>query len=419
MNLWEPILAMIMALTSFAIKPNPKAPGPDVVLEHRVDDADLFVHVDLKPTLVDNYAVWQKLAEDPLVKQTPSLRDAVRDASVQAEGGRAMVKGLIGIDLATDLTSITAFGKVTSAGPPDFLVVIRGNLAADLPQRLTQNLGGKAETIDGRVAAVTPDGMMIGTSKSGAVLVGSRALVAPRLADAWKASARAKGSMWGQVATVLDGKPFFVVAAKPSAAAVAHVAGQVPPGFGRDLLNQAELVVLSGTATGVGWVYQAKDAAFAARIKLASEGWIELMRAAHVAPRGIAELVVAALPSYVGQSPELDDAIKHKDQILAAVNELTGDGKFQSSVKQSGNVVTVTTKGRRLSDVVPIGLAMGLGGIGAMTAATKAPAMATPAQPGRPASPRPSTAPRPTTPSRPTTPPKPTPAPRPATGARP
>lgn len=414
MNLWEPILAMIMALTSFAIKPNPKAPGPDVVLEHRVDDADVFVHVDLKPTLVDNYVVWQKLADDPLVKQTPALRDGVRDAMVQAEGGRAMVKGLVGIDLATDLTSLTAFGKVTGSGPPDFLLVIRGNLAADLPQRLTQNLGGKTETIDGRLAAVTPDGMMIGTSKSGAVLVGSRALVAPRLADGWKASARTKGSVWAQVASVLDGKPFLVIAGKPSASALAHAANAVPAGFGRDLLNQAEVVVMSASSTGVGWVYQAKDAAFAARIKLASEGWIELMRAAHVAPRGIAELIVAALPSYAGQSAELDDAIKHKDQILAAVNELTGDGKFQSSVKLSGNVVTVTTKGRRLSDVLPIGLVMGLGGMGAMTMAASPSKAPTPA---RPTTVRPTTPSRPTTTPRPTTPPKPTP--RPTTGARP
>ncbi|MBK9033831.1 MAG: hypothetical protein IPL61_21615 [Myxococcales bacterium] len=409
MNLWEPILAMIMALTSFAIKPNPKAPTAEVVLEHTVDDADVFVHLDLTPTVIDNYAVWQKLVDEPLVKQMPALRDGLRDASTQAEGGRAMVKSLIGVDLAADLTSITAYAKFKPSGPPDVLVVVRGAIAADLPQRLSQNMGGKPETIDGRVAATTSDGMMIGTAKSGALLVGTRAWVAPRLADGWKAAPRARGSAWAHIATALTPKPFFVLASKPSSSAAAQLATQIPASFGRELVTQHTLAIVTASATGIGWTYQAKDAAFAARIKLASEGWIELMRAAHIAPRGMAELAVAALPSYAGRGAALDDAIKHKDQILAAVGELTGDGKFQATVKQSGTLVTVTTRGRRISDVVPVGLVMGLGALGWVSATAPAPAPAT--VPARP-TPRPTTVRPP--PTRSTTP---RPAPKPSAGS--
>lgn len=414
MNLWEPILAMIMALTSFTIKPNPKAPAADAALAYAVDDADVVVHVDLQPTVIDNYPTWQKLADDPLIKQNAELAAGLRVAQTQVEGGRAMVKNLIGIDLTTDLTSLTGFARMRGPGVPDFVVVVRGKFAADLPQRLVQPMGGKPETIDGRVAGATPDGMLIGLTKDGTLLAGQRALVAPRLADAWKPAPRAKGSAWAQIATVLDQRPFFVLASKPSAAAATALAAQVKASFGRELIAQHTLAIVSASATGVGWVYQAKDAAFAARIKLASEGWIELMRAAHLAPRGMAELAVAALPSYAGTSPELDDAIKHKDQILAAVNELTGDGKFTATVTQKGSLVTVTTKGRRLTDVLPVGVAVGLGALGSMafTGQPKS-AVATPARPPMIAPPVRPTTPKPTTPR-----PTPRPAPRPTSPTR-
>jgi hypothetical protein len=416
-NLWEPILAILMALTNVAIKPNPGAPSGDAALTYAVPTADLVVHVDLKPTVIDNYPVLAKLAATPALQRDPMLRAQLDGAMLQLEGGRAMVKSLFGVDPATDLTSITGFVALRPAAgtTPDFLVVARGTLPADLPQRLTQQMPATAEVIDGRTAVVTPDGVMIGATRKGELLVGTRALVAPRLADAWQAPPRAKGSAWVSIAAVLDQRPFFVVASKPSPAAAGLLATQVGASFGRDLVAQHTLAIVSASATGIGWVYQAKDPAFAARIKLASEGWIELMRAAHIAPRGLVELAVAALPSYAGTSPELDDAIKHKDQILAAVDELTGDGKFTASVTLKGNLVTVTTKGRRLSDVLPVGVVVGLGALGSMTfaqASSKATATARPpmiAPPVRPTTPKPT--PAPPRPTQPKTPPKAAPTP--------
>ena len=143
-----------------------------------------------------------------------------------------MIKNLIGIDLTSDLTSLTAFARMRGAGVPDFVVVVRGKFAADLPQRLVQPMGGKPETIDGRVAGATPDGMLIGLTKDGTLLAGQRDLIAPRLADAWKPAPRAKGSAWAQIATVLDQRPFFALASKPSAAAATALAAQVNASFG-------------------------------------------------------------------------------------------------------------------------------------------------------------------------------------------
>jgi len=373
MNLiWEPILAIILAISSFSIKSNPKGPGADVVLEHAVDEADVVMHVDWKATVGDNYGIFQKLVDDPRAKSVPELSTALRDGLTQAEGGRAMFKNMVGFDLVNDLTSVTAFLKMPAPGAqPEFLVVVRGNLAADLPSKIARSMGGKEETIDGRVAAAMPDGTLIGFSKSGALLAGQRDWVAPRLANGWKVASRSKGSAWSYIGAALDRKPFYLLASKPSLEAVSRMTAQIgTDSFGKDLISNHTLAIVSLTSTGLHWIYQAKDVAFAARIKQASEGVIELMRAGHLFPRGIAELTAAALPSYAGKSPAIDGAIKHRAALMAAVDDLTGDGKFTATVKQSGNLVSVETKGKRLSDVVPTGVLVGFGAIGFMTMRT-------------------------------------------------
>lgn len=401
MNLiWEPVLAIILAITSFSIKSNPKAPDADVALAHAVDEADVVIHVDWKATVGDNYPTFQKLVDDPQIKQVPELAKALRDGITQVEGGRAMAKGMAGLDLVGDIASMTVFGKLPQPGAhqPDFLVVVRGSFAVDLPSKLARGMAGKEETIDGRVAAAMADGTLVGLTKSGVLIAGKRDWAAPRLADAWKPSTRVKGSAWATIATVLDKKPFFLAASKPSPEASARmVAMHGADNFGRDLISNHLLVIVAASATGLHWTYQAKDVAFAARMKTASEGMIELMRAGHLVPRGVAELVVAALPSYAGTSPAIDGAIKHKAKLMAAVNDLTGDGKFTASVKLTGNLVTVETKAKRISDVVPTGVLMGLGAIGFLTASQASPPTPSKATATKPTPARP--APKPTKPS--------------------
>jgi hypothetical protein len=114
----------------------------------------------------------------------------------------------------------------------------------------------------------------------------------------------------------------------------------------------------------MSWSWSDKTDAGARRAKLASEGFIELMRAAHVAPRGIAKIAAAALDSYAGTSKEIDIAIAKKDELLKLVSDFTGDGKFKAAVTGTGKVVSVRLSGKKLSDVLPIGFlapAIGLG----------------------------------------------------------
>lgn len=370
------IIAAVLALTNFSIKPNPKAPRADAILEHAVDDADFVFHLDVAATVGANYQVLTKLAEDPLVKQVPELRESITQAVMQVEGGRSMAKGMMGFDPVTDVTSLTGFAKVVPGGEPEFLLVVRGNFAADLPSKLAGQMGGKAGAVEGRSTAEMPDGTVMGTTKGGALLLGKGAWVTPRLASSWKASARAKGSAWARIATALDARPFFLIASKPSAALVKEMTKDLGDNFGRDLLANHTVGVFAASATGVTWMYEARDAAFAKRMATASEGLFDLMRAAHLAPRGMVQVAVAALPSYAKMSKEIDAVVAAKDKLMAAVWDMTGDGKFVGKVKVDGNLVTATATGKRFSEVVPASFVVGLGAIGFMTARGEAKAEA-------------------------------------------
>lgn len=364
------IIATVLALTSFSIKPNPRAPTAAAVLEHAVDDADLVVHLDVAATVGANYGVLASLSEDALVKQVPELRQQLTQAVMQLESGRTMARAMLGFDPVTDLTSVTAFVRMREGMPqPEFLLVVRGTLPADLPAKLASSLGGRTGSVDGRTTVTLPDGTVMGTSRSGALLVGKAEWVNARVASAWRAPAHAKGSPWARIATALDARPFFLIASKAAPALVATLAKGLGDNFGRDLVANHKLGVLAVAATGVTWMYEASDAAFARRMESASLGLLELMRAAHLAPRGMAQVAVAALPSYARVSKDLDAVIGARDKLLAAVWDLTGDGKFTARVRVDGTLVTATATGKKLSDVLPISFVGGLAAIGFLTAA--------------------------------------------------
>jgi hypothetical protein len=80
------------------------------------------------------------------------------------------------------------------------------------------------------------------------------------------------------------------------------------------------------------------------------------MRAAQIAPRGLAKIAVASLDSYAGTSKEIDVLIQRKNELLALVGDYTGDGRFKAAVGATGRVVTVRLTGKKVSEVVPVGI---------------------------------------------------------------
>ncbi len=363
-SVWETIIALVLSLTSFSVKPNPKAPAGDAVLAHAVDDADLIAHLDWRPTVAANYPVFTHLPDDPLIQQVPELRDQLADVVAKAEAARALARSTAGFDPIDHLDSMTIYVGVQPGGvDPRVLVDVRGTFPAGMLGKLSASAGGDAQPIDGRDAVRMPDGTMLAIARDGSLLVGAEAWVRPRAADGWKPSARTKGSAMAQLATALDARPFLLIATRPSSALLAMANGQ-PQSFGRDLATGHELAIFTASATGIGWVYQARTDAFARRVKVASEGVIDLMRAAQIAPRGFFALATAALPSYQGLDHDLDTLIAAKDKLATAASELIGDGTFTAKVKLDGRTVTVTAIGKKLSDVVPLSMILGFGAIG-------------------------------------------------------
>ena len=110
-------------------------------------------------------------------------------------------------------------------------------------------------------------------------------------------------------------------------------------------------------ANGVGWVIQDKDADGHARTVMASDGIIDLMRAAHLAPRGIVKVLMSVVDDVGGKDPEIAELKKHKDDILKLLDQFTGDGKFKVKTDDDKKnfKLTVRASGKKLSDVLPVG----------------------------------------------------------------
>jgi hypothetical protein len=349
-------ISLLLALGGLGVDANPKAPTADAVLEHSVDDADVVVHFDAAAVVPRNYKVLADLGSDKAVQASPELRDMARQLTTQIEGARGMAKGMLGLDPMTDISSVTVFLRLKPGGAnPDGLVVVRGKLPADLVTKVSGMTGSKVETIDGRPATAVDNETYLGTSKSGALLFGTTALVKPRIASTWKATPRPRTAPLARLAQLLDTRPFLATYVRPSPALVKELAAG-EKNVGSDLAAGLEVATMGLHHDGMSWTWSDKTDAGAKRARLASEGIIELMRAAQIAPRGLAKLAVASLESYAGTSKEIDVLIQRKSELLGLVSEYTGDGRFMAAIAGTGKLVTVRLSGRKVSDVVPVGL---------------------------------------------------------------
>lgn len=354
LGLYE-LIALALALGGVGVKANPKAPSADVVLEYAMDDADVVAYVDAVPLIPGNYGELKKLAEAPAIKANKELTEVVGKVTTEVETVRGTVKAMVGVDLTTDLSNLTLFAKVSQ--PPEILLVARGKFPADMPTKIGKMMGGTPETVnDAQLIPLGGPFEVLAVTKSGVLFAGARALVTARLAAGWKAPARAKGSILAQAAKILADKPVFMVAAS---FASGRIGKMIEATAGKDdAAVVARFDALAGAiyANGVGWTIEDKDAAGHKRSVLASEGMIDLMRAAHLAPRGIAKLFLSVLDDVKSQEPELAELAKHQDDILALLDQLTGDGNFKVKWDKAGLRTAVRATGAKLSDVLPVGL---------------------------------------------------------------
>ncbi len=349
------VITLMLALGGFGVDANPKAPSGDVALQYAVADADLVVHVDIAALGPRNYKVLIGLADDPAIKANPELLAMAKQVKANVEGVVGMAQAIAGIDLVNDLQSATAFLTIVPGAEPQRLIVVRGTIPKDLVKKLGGLSEGKTGKVDGRATAEMDAETFIGSTPGGDLVIGPRALVEPRIDDDWKAPARKKGSSAATLATMIDAKPFLLVAAKVNPKVAKVLEADVGDNFLGDLLTGHQLAVLAMHSDGFAFHWADHTKAGVERVAMASDGMIDLLRAFHVAPRGFAKIAVAALDSYLGQSKELDALIKHKGDILKVIEDYTGDGKFTVDVAKDLKAKTFTMRatGKTLSDVVP------------------------------------------------------------------
>ena len=355
LGLYE-IIALALSLGNFGVTANPKAPSADAVLEYAVEDADVVAYVDAVPLIAGNYQALTKLPDAPQVKASPQLRDAVGKAIAEVEGARGLVKTTIGLDLTTDLSNATMFARMGAR--PEMLLVVRGKFPADMVAKVAKMTQGRVETIQGAQAVAVGGAFeMLAVTKSGVALIGTRAFVTARLAPSWKPPSRAKGSALALTAKLLGDKPFYLVAATPGSARFQKMVESSGGADAAVFFKRFQFVAGAVFHNGLTWTIHDKDAAGHARSVMASEGWLELMRAAHLAPRGFAKIMMSFLDDVRSSDPNVAVLKKHKAELLKIVDQFTGDGNFKVKWEKDakGRVVTVRATGKRLSEVLPFG----------------------------------------------------------------
>jgi hypothetical protein len=349
------LITLMLALSGFGVDSNKNAPTADTVLAYTVDEADVVAYLDVVAVGPRNHKVLVGLPDDPTVKASPEALALAKKLKTNVEGVRGMAKAVAGLDPVNDITSVTLYVDLAPGADPQQMAVARGTFPAKFLEKVAAVAGGTTGTIDGRTTLELDATRFMGMSKDGALIVGPKAWVEPRVDDDWKAPKRKKGSAWAAIGKRLDARPFLLVAAKLDEATATALAKEAGEPFVSDLISGGELAVLALHTDGVAFHWKDRSKEGIERIALATEGLIELTRAAHVAPRGFAKIAVAALGSYQGLHKDVDALIARKDDLLEIIEQYTGDGKFKVSFDKNTKARTLTVRatGKSLSDVIP------------------------------------------------------------------
>jgi len=356
------IITLLLGISGFGIQQNPKAPTPDVSLQYAMPNADVVVHFDAGSVVPNNYKVLTALPNNPGIKASPELAKMVRKAIGEVEGGRGLAKTATGIDLASDVNDATMFFQIVPNRDPNYVAVMHGNFSAANVDKIAKMKKGMAVVKVGDASMVEMgDENAIAVTKDGTMIAGTVGLVKERVAATWKAPARAANSNLAYAAEVLGQKPVFalVMTLSPTARkeALAKIGGK---NFATDVVQRHKLAAFSVFADGVGWTWIDSNKAGLDAMEMMSQGTLELMKAGHIAPRGIAKMMLGGLESYRGTSKQIDDVLRRKAEVMKVVETYTGDGNFKQTITKDPKTLrlTVRAQGKSLSDVVPAGLAL-------------------------------------------------------------
>jgi hypothetical protein len=356
------LIAMLMGASGFSVGTNPTTPTPQAALEYAMPDADVIAYADIGAVVPGNYKVLTGLVNQPQIKASPELSDALRQLVKEIEGPRGLAKGLTGIDLVTDISDVTASMKLVPQHDPDWVVTVHGKLDATTIDKVAKISGKSSTRLGNNVWFDAGDGTAVGFN-NGAIVAGTTKLVQARLADTWKAPALTAGTNLGAASDVIANKPVLAIvvglspSARKQALAMHGGNGNASPNFLLDVIKRHKQWSFAINRDGIGWTWIDTTRAGMESMAQLSDGIVDLLRAAQIAPRGFAKIALGSLDSYKGTSKQLDDVIRHKADLMKIVDTYTGDGQFKAQLDKDTrtNKLTVRLSGKSLSDVIPLG----------------------------------------------------------------
>lgn len=385
------LISLLLSLGGFGLANNPKPPTVDAALEYGMANADFVAHFDAASVIPSNYKVLMAMPDQASIKASPELVKTVRQMINEVEGPRNMAKGLTGFDPVTDFDDVTAFAQVIPNQQPNFVIAVHGKFAPTFLDKVSKLASTTVTKVGANSLIDKGDGMSLAL-KNGTLLVGATALVKERLADSWKAPSHVAGTNLGIAADMLVGHPVFGVAMTLSPATRTEIMAKhgADKNFLTDVVQRGKGSTFAVYHDGIGWSWLDSTAAGLEQMTQVSDGAIDVLRAAQIAPRGFAKIALASLDSYKGRSTQVDELIAHKADLSKIISQFSGDGQFKAKTdKDAKNMkLTVRLTGKSLSEVLPAGVMMSLGAIGYLfTSREGAPALAPAPSLSRPAQP--------------------------------
>lgn len=351
------LITLLLGLQGLSVQSNPNAPTADAALQYAMPNADVVVQFDAVPVVPGNYKVLANLANQPQIKASPELAKAVRKAVTEMEGARGLVKGMTGVDLSTDVSDATMFVQIVPKQDPSFVIAVRGKFTTTVIDKVA-GMTGKQAVRAGAAAMVEVDGgNAVAVTKDKVLLAGSADLIKARVQDTWKAPARARGSNLAHVADVIGTKPVFAVVLTMSPTARREALRELgtKKNFLSDVVQRHKMAAFAIYADGVGWQWVDNNRRGLDAMAQMSEGAMDLMRAAQIAPRGFAKILLGGLESYRGTDKNVDALLARKADVMKIVEAYSGDGNFKVQIDKNPATLTLKARatGKSLSEVFP------------------------------------------------------------------
>lgn len=347
------VIALLFGMSGFGLHANPHPATPDQVLEYGVADADLIAYVDAASIIPGNYDVLAHLPDAPEVKSSPELAKQVKEIVDQVEAARAMMKTTTGIDPVRDIEDATVF---LEASPKLGLVAVRGHFTPQLLDRVATLRGGSpVHAGDATYAAIDSD-HVVGLTHDGVLLVGSTGLVTPRLAHDWHPPVHHVDTTLGYVAEAVAQHAVFTVVIAPSKATRADALRQVPAhGIAHDLVAHGRLVRLAVFRDGLGWTWLDRDRRSLQDVTEMSEGLVDLLHAAQIAPGGLLKIGLGALDSY-RDDPQVAKLARFRPQLEQLAAEYGGNQAFTAKVTPNPGLLRLDVRltGKHAGAVLPL-----------------------------------------------------------------